>query len=115
MYNFTITNNGPSDAAGPLTLTDPLPTGETFVSITAGWTCSLVVGSEVCTDPAGLANGGTDTLSMTVALASSVTVATLTNTATIEQPDDRSESGQQYQHRRGRDDAIRGRLDREDS
>jgi fimbrial isopeptide formation D2 family protein/uncharacterized repeat protein (TIGR01451 family) len=86
VYDFIITNNGPSDAAGPLTLTDALPAGETFVSISAGWTCNLVAGTEVCTDPAGLANGGTDTLNMTVALASSVTVATLTNTATIGSP-----------------------------
>jgi fimbrial isopeptide formation D2 family protein/uncharacterized repeat protein (TIGR01451 family) len=86
VYDFTITNNGPSDAAGPLTLTDPLPAGETFVSVSAGWTCNLVAGTEVCTDPTGIANGGTDTLSMTVALASSVTVATLTNTATVGSP-----------------------------
>jgi uncharacterized repeat protein (TIGR01451 family)/fimbrial isopeptide formation D2 family protein len=86
VYDFTITNNGPSDAAGPLTLTDPLPAGETFVSVSAGWTCNLVAASEVCTDPSGLANGGTDTLSMTVALASSVTVASLSNTATIGSP-----------------------------
>jgi large repetitive protein len=86
VYDFTITNDGPSDAAGPLTITDALPTGETFVSISAGWTCNLVAGSEVCTDPAGLANGGTDTLSMTVAIASSVTVATLSNTATVGSP-----------------------------
>ena len=85
-YNFTITNNGPSDAAGPLTLTDPLPAGETFVSISAGWTCTLVAGSEVCTDPAGLVNGATRTLSMTVAIGSGVTVATLTNTATVSSP-----------------------------
>jgi fimbrial isopeptide formation D2 family protein/uncharacterized repeat protein (TIGR01451 family) len=86
VYDFTITNNGPSDAAGPLTLTDALPAGETFVSISAGWACNLVAGTEVCTNPTGLANGGTDTLSMTVALASGVTVATLTNTATIDSP-----------------------------
>ena len=86
IYNFSITNNGPSDAAGPLTLTDPLPAGETFVSITAGWSCNLVAGSEVCTDPAGLANGATRTLSMTVAIGSGVTVATLTNTATVSSP-----------------------------
>ena len=85
-YNLTITNNGPSDAAGPLTLTDPLPAGETFVSVSAGWSCSLVVGSEVCTDPAGLVNGATRTLSMTVAIGSGVTVASLTNTATVSSP-----------------------------
>ena len=85
-YNFTITDNGPSDAAGPLTLTDPLPAGESFVSISAGWSCTLLAGSEVCTDPAGLVNGATRTLSMTVAIASGVTVATLTNTATVSSP-----------------------------
>jgi fimbrial isopeptide formation D2 family protein/uncharacterized repeat protein (TIGR01451 family)/LPXTG-motif cell wall-anchored protein len=86
VYDFTITNNGPSDAAGPLTITDPLPTGESFIGVSAGWTCAPVSGNEVCADPTGLANGSTDTLSMTVAIASNVTVSTLTNTATVASP-----------------------------
>jgi fimbrial isopeptide formation D2 family protein/uncharacterized repeat protein (TIGR01451 family) len=86
IYDFTITNNGPSDAAGPISISDPLPSGETFVSISAGWTCSVVAGAEVCTDPTGIANGGSDSLSMTVAIASGVTVGTLDNTATVSSP-----------------------------
>jgi len=31
-YALSVTNRGPSDAAGPLTVTDQLPVGESFVS-----------------------------------------------------------------------------------
>ncbi len=42
-YRFTTRNAGPSDAVGPLTLTDLLPQGLTFSQVVApsdGWTCS---------------------------------------------------------------------------
>lgn len=35
-----VTNNGPSDATGPVTVTTPLPSGLTFVSGSAPWSCS---------------------------------------------------------------------------
>ncbi len=55
-YTITVGNAGPSDAAG-LTLTDILPAGTTFVSLTApgGWTCSTPAaganGTVSCTAP----------------------------------------------------------------
>ena len=89
-YDFTVTNSeGPSVAAGPLTVTDDLPSGETFVSGGAGgtgWSCSVSSGTVTCTDSSGLDVGGTTSFTLTVALASGVTVSTLTNTATLSSP-----------------------------
>ena len=89
-YDFTVTNSeGPSVAAGPLTVTDDLPSGETFVSGGAGgtgWSCSVSSGTVTCTDSSGLDVGGTTSFTLTVALASGVTVSALTNTATLSSP-----------------------------
>ncbi|MGD0833546.1 MAG: hypothetical protein ABSA40_03855 [Candidatus Dormibacteria bacterium] len=89
-YDFTVTNDeGPSDAAGPLTVTDVLPSGESFSSgggDGSGWTCSASAGTVTCTDPTTLDVGDSTSFSMTVAIASGVTVATLTNTATVGSP-----------------------------
>ena len=39
-YTLDVTNHGPSDSAGPITVTDDLPTGTTYVSAAGnGWTC----------------------------------------------------------------------------
>jgi fimbrial isopeptide formation D2 family protein/uncharacterized repeat protein (TIGR01451 family) len=87
-YDFTVTNSdGPSNAAGPLTVTDTLPGGETFVSGGgSGWSCSVSSGTVSCTTSAGLDVGDSTSFPMTVAIASWVTVSTLTNSATLSSP-----------------------------
>ena len=67
-YTIQVTNNGPSDVTtNDLTVTDTLPSGMTYVSGSAGWDCSASTTAVAsCTYIAGLANGNTATLSLTV-------------------------------------------------
>ena len=52
VYSVTISNVGTAKAAGPVTLTDKLPTHVTFVNYTAtnGWTCAFTAPNLVCHD-----------------------------------------------------------------
>jgi uncharacterized repeat protein (TIGR01451 family) len=52
-YTVSVENLGPSDAAGPLTVTDTMPAGETLFSTTGtGWTCGPESGGVfTCTTP----------------------------------------------------------------
>ena len=83
-YTLAVKNAGPSDAAGPVTVADPLPAGETYVSGTGtGWTCADASNTVTCTLAAGLAAGSTAkpiTLTVKVGGAAYPTVA---NTATV--------------------------------
>ena len=83
VYDMVVSNNGPSDAQNA-SLTDPLPSGTTFVSATTDTgTCSSNSGVLACafgTLPAG----ETANVKLTVLLASSLAVqTTLTNTTTV--------------------------------
>jgi uncharacterized repeat protein (TIGR01451 family) len=88
-YEVAVTDNGPSDAAGPITVTDPLPAGLTYASSssTDGFTCSAVGQDVTCATPAdvGLANGDTISVSLTVDLAPNLT-GSVTNTAAASTP-----------------------------
>ena len=77
-YTIAVTNNGPG-TAGEVTVTDTLPSSETFVSATPSQgTCS---GTTTVTCSLGsLANGGTATISLVARINSGGTV---TNTATV--------------------------------
>ncbi len=75
-YTLTVTNNGPSDAAG-VTLADTLPSGVSFVSAGAG--CTDVFGTVTCTIGA-LANGANQV--RTIVVSPTVANPTLSNTAT---------------------------------
>ncbi|MBW2413957.1 MAG: DUF11 domain-containing protein [Deltaproteobacteria bacterium] len=86
-FTITVTNNGPHAAAGPITVTDTLPVGLTYVSGTGtGWACGAVGQDVTCTN-GGLASGASlPALTLTVAVAAAA-APSVNNTATVSAPD----------------------------
>jgi large repetitive protein len=80
-YTLSLVNNGPSPATG-ITITDPLPSGLTFVSATSGQGSCGAGGQTVVCNLGTLAPGGTALASITAAVASSTAGTTVQNTAT---------------------------------
>jgi len=83
-YTLNVTNAGPFDAHN-VTVDDPLPAGETFVSATASQgSCNSAVTCQLGT----VANGGSATITI-VAHLTAACGSTLTNTATVtgDEPD----------------------------
>ncbi len=99
-YRFTTLNAGPSDAVGPLTLTDLLPQGLTFnqvVTPSDGWTCTgEPLDSDdreplTCTRPDGLTAGSQTSFAIEVAIdpnlgLPSEDILEILNTATVSSP-----------------------------
>lgn len=56
-YTIDVRNDGPSSVVGPITMTDVLPQGLTFVSaIGAGWNCDATGQTVTCLRTSGLAS-----------------------------------------------------------
>ncbi len=89
-YSIAVTDHGPSDAAGPITVTDTLPTGLTYVSSSSsdGFSCSATGQDVTCaTDPSvGLPVGSTISLTLTVSVDQSLAGTDVTNSATATTP-----------------------------
>ena len=87
-YTITPRNNGP-DASTNATVTDTLPAGMTFASLTApaGWSCTTPAvgagGTVSCTKPT-LAAGETAVLTLVVNITTAIQGNTYTNTASID-------------------------------
>ena len=86
-YTLTATNNGPDQYAptDTVTVTDTLPTGETYVSASgSGWTCGAVGQLVTCTATNVTVNSGSSlpAITLNVSVASNA-AASLTNTATV--------------------------------
>ena len=88
-YTLAVRNNGPSSAAGPITVHDALPAGMTFVS--AGgtdWTCTGSGRTADCTRVAGLAAGtAAPDITLVAAVAPDAGPATVVNIADVSGPD----------------------------
>jgi uncharacterized repeat protein (TIGR01451 family) len=87
VYTLTVRNNGPSDAAGTITVTDTLPAGLTYVSASGtGWTCGAAGQAVTCTRPGPLTNGATaPSITLTVSVGAAA-YPSATNTATVSNP-----------------------------
>jgi len=86
-YTLAVVNNGPSAAAGPITVTDTLPEGMTFVSAAGGpeWDCSGAGRDVTCTrGPALGAQAGAPPISLVAHVAPDAGPATLINFANVD-------------------------------
>jgi len=83
-YTLSVTNLGPSDHTGTLSVVDTLPAGLTFSSATgSGWSCGAAGQTVTCTSTTALPAGGTSSdITLTVAVAAGA-AATVTNAATV--------------------------------
>ncbi|MFN2414319.1 MAG: kelch repeat-containing protein, partial [Pyrinomonadaceae bacterium] len=87
-YTLTVSNVGTASAAGPLTVTDTLPAGLSFVSgVGEGWNCSAAGQTVTCTRASALAAGASTQIELTVAVGLAA-VPSVTNTASVAGPDD---------------------------
>ncbi len=86
-FRIAVTNVGTGPTTGPITVTDVLQSGLTFVSGTGtGWSCSASGQTVTCTNPGPLAPNASTTVDLVVAVAATVT--SVTNTATATTPGD---------------------------
>lgn len=104
-YSFKVTNSGPSTATN-VTVTDPLPSGLTYVSGSSG--CTSANGTVTCT-LAALAPGTSHTFTVTTKVKSSADgCADLRNTATVSSavfdPDTSNNSSQICPDTKGKSD-----------
>ena len=85
-YKITVSNGGPTDDPGTLTVTDTLPTGLTYSSATGtGWNCDAVGQVVTCTNDGGLANGASSAITLVVDVLPSAAPG-VTNSVTVSTP-----------------------------
>ena len=85
-WTLTVTNNGPTDDPGPLTVVDTVPDGlRPLAGTGSGWTCAVAGQVVTCTSGGGLAVGATDTITLTTAVLPAA-FPSVVNTATVASP-----------------------------
>ena len=85
-YTLTVTNNGPNNLNGTISLADTLPANVTFLNAVGnGWACAPPSGGVVtCTRPGILAaNTSAPVITLTVSVNVAAAGTTLTNQATV--------------------------------
>lgn len=84
-YTLNIINEGPLNEAGPVTVTDTLPAGLSYVSASGtGWSCGAAGQVVTCNYSGSLANAvSAPALTLTVAVAAGAS-GMITNTATVD-------------------------------
>ena len=89
-YTIAVSNLGPDAAAEPITVTDVLPTGESFVSASGtSWSCLNAAGTVTCTFGIASASAPTGVIGGTIALVVAVSpsvvpgAGVVTNTAML--------------------------------
>src|SRR5438034_1333574 len=82
-YTLVVTNVGTTATSGPITVTDPLPAGLSFVSgLGAGWSFAAAGGTVTATNNGPIAVGDSLVFTLTVNVAPAA-VPSVTNTATV--------------------------------
>ncbi|MDD4929945.1 MAG: hypothetical protein PHP85_11760 [Gallionella sp.] len=82
-YTMTVTNLGPNDDPGPVTITDTLPAGLTYAGGSAGWTCSAAGQTVTCIQTGILAVGASTSLTVTATVDATASAGVITNTAYV--------------------------------
>ncbi len=82
-YVLTVRNSGSLGTTGPITVTDTLPNGLSYVSASGpGWSCGASGQTVTCTYSASLPSSATASFTLTV-LVGSAAYPTVTNTAVV--------------------------------
>ncbi len=86
-YDLVVANNGPSDAQQPITVTDTLPVGLSYVSaVGTGWNCSAAGQDITCVRGQELTASAPDNVAPTIAVTADLDPAftgDLTNTTVV--------------------------------
>jgi MSHA biogenesis protein MshQ len=84
-YTLTVVNNGPLSETGPVTVSDTLPPGMSYVSAGgAGWSCAVSGQVVTCTNPTPLDKGQSlQPVTVTGTISPTSAYTTYTNTATV--------------------------------
>ena len=88
-FLLNVSNNGPSSAVGPITITDSLAAGLTYQGYTSSdgsWSCGAVGQDVTCTHPGPLAAGGSLAAVSLQVDADIALVPSVSNTAVVSSP-----------------------------
>ena len=85
-FALDVANNGPSTEAASITVTDPLPTGLTYVSFSStdlNWACNAIGQDVTCTHPGPIAPTASLAQVLINVTADATALPSLSNTATV--------------------------------